>query len=818
MTNRLNGKWLLTCSVALAMHTAMAETVTTPIGALTRNPDTAPEVTFDTLTVQAISIQDHSNLLGNNHASDTIVDKETLKKRATTLGDALSNMPGIHSNQYGGGASAPIIRGQEGKRIKVLQNNADVIDMANMSPDHAIMVDPALAEQVEVVRGASTLLYSSGNAAGLINVIDNKIPTEMPEKAVSGELGRRFNTNNNEDVLSGSVTAGLGKNVAFHLEGLRKSSDDYRTPRVTKTVDGKTQTFDHLPNSRADSQVGSVGLSWIGNKGYLGASATKRRDQYGLPAHNHAYEDCHADVIEQTLLHFSKPYFKLYPFLASENDIDYDNPGLTCHSHSKDSTAAHAHTGKPTIDLSLTRYDIRGELNEPITGIDKLRFNASQADYHHDELEGTVKSNYFDNQAKVARLELSHAPLGKNNQLTGVWGVQYSRSDNSGLSPQKYETYTNPVTKKTRSTPLNPQPILHNNTLANRAIFGLERWQATPNLQLEASGRLEKQQVTMDYNHDALIKEIQKTITPNPKYPSTVKNYNAAVNEALFRLQPHQETAQSYALGTNWEFKPNYQLSINASHQERIPNAQELYAHGMHLATNSFEVGNRNLTKEKSNNIELAIKHQGDKLDYQLATYLYDFDNYIYLLTLNDARNPRSMKSDDDLQVNRYMQSPARFYGLEGNIGYQINPTYHVALYGDYVNGRLVDIPAIPGVAQGFGNERPMIEQPDRYTPRLPPMRLGGKVNAKFSDKLSAELDYYHIFKQDRLSKFEHVTPGHDMVNIGVNYQIQLANMDTTLFVQGNNLLNEKVYAHESFLSNLPQMGRNISLGITTKF
>lgn len=807
MAQRVKGKWLLACSVALAMHTANAETATQQ----TATVEKAPEITFDMLTVQAVTTQDQSNLLGNNNASDTIVNKDTLKKRATTLGDALSNEVGIHSNAYGGGASAPIIRGQEGKRIKVLQNNADVIDMATMSPDHAIMVDPTLAEQVEVVRGATTLLYSSGNSAGLINVIDNKIPTTMPDKAVTGEFGRRFNTNNREDVLSGAVTASIGNNVALHVEGLRKTSDDYHTPTFTKRIDGNPQTFNHLPNSHADSQVGSVGLSWIGDKGYLGASATRRRDQYGLPAHNHAYEDCQADVITQSLLSFKKPYFKLYPFLASDSDIDYDNPGLTCHNHNNSNDAtAHAHTGKPTIDLTLNRYDIRGELNQPISAIDKVRFNASQADYHHDELEGSVTSNYFDNQAKTARLEFSHAPLGKNDAITGVWGVQYSRSENSGLSPQKFDSFTIPGTTTTIVMPRNQQAILHNNATTNRAIFGLERWDATPNLQLEASGRVEKQQVTMDYDRNAI-----KDVVGNSIFIEDI--FNKTVNEAFALLEPHSETAQSYALGANWTFKPDYQLSVNVSHQERIPNAQELYAHGMHLATNSFEVGNRNLTKEKSNNLELAIKHQGDKIDYQFATYVYDFDNYIYLLALNDARNPRSMKSDDDLQVNRYMQSPARFYGVEGNIGYQISPTYHVSLYGDYVNGRLIDIPAIPGVADGKGN-RPMIEQPDRYTPRLPPMRLGGKINAKFNDKLSAELDYSHVFEQDRLSKFEHITAGHDMVNVGVTYQTQLADMDTTFFVQGNNLLNQKVYAHESFLPTLPQMGRNISVGMTTKF
>ncbi|MBV6598097.1 Plug domain-containing protein, partial [Acinetobacter baumannii] len=76
---------------------------------------------------------------------------------------------GIHSNQYGGGASTPIIRGQEGKRIKVLQNNADVWDMSNMSPDNAVTVEPSLAKSIEIIRGASTLLYSSNSAAGVVN-------------------------------------------------------------------------------------------------------------------------------------------------------------------------------------------------------------------------------------------------------------------------------------------------------------------------------------------------------------------------------------------------------------------------------------------------------------------------------------------------------------------------------------------------------------------------------------------------------------------------------------------------------------------------
>lgn len=68
----------------------------------------------------------------------------------------------VHANGFGGGASAPIIRGQEGKRIKILSNGSEVLDMSAMSPDHAVAVDSVLAGQVEIVRGVTPLLYSSG--------------------------------------------------------------------------------------------------------------------------------------------------------------------------------------------------------------------------------------------------------------------------------------------------------------------------------------------------------------------------------------------------------------------------------------------------------------------------------------------------------------------------------------------------------------------------------------------------------------------------------------------------------------------------------
>lgn len=104
--------------------------------------------------------------------ADHVVDQKALSERATTIGDALADELGVYSNQFGTGASRPVIRGQDGPRVKVLQHASETADVSTLSPDHAVTVDPILAKQVEVIRGPSTLLYGAGTVGGLVNVTD----------------------------------------------------------------------------------------------------------------------------------------------------------------------------------------------------------------------------------------------------------------------------------------------------------------------------------------------------------------------------------------------------------------------------------------------------------------------------------------------------------------------------------------------------------------------------------------------------------------------------------------------------------------------
>lgn len=844
----------LSMSVIFAMNAATADDA---------GHDDEVDLGVQTITISS-AVPNQANLLGKRqNISDQTIKAKELKQRPTTLGDALDGELGIHSNQFGGGASAPIIRGQEGKRITILQNNADVIDMAHLSPDHAVMVDTVLANRAEVVRGASTLLYKSGNLAGAVNIIDNKIPTALPQKHTELEAGVRYNTGNNEKLLTGGVTVQMGSNLVWRAEGLHKTSDDYKTPNYTKQdfenwetlnrytkaperlaalekewtalkegvalswrdktyfikdeegylkqkaildkdlAGAKYQHLDRLPESWADSKAGSIGLSWVGSQGYIGIAASERKDKYGLPAHNHLYEGCGVITTHDSLR--DKPYLARYPQLLDEADINYINPRPDCATHAHENFnhshgvhRQHDHATPPYVDLTTRRYDLRTEWDNPLPFVSKVRGNIGYVDYQHDEKEGDIVNTSFINKGKVARLELTHT---LSDRLKALWGVQYIGQDNQGLSPQ---------------TEWRKLPLLTQNNLKNQSLFAMGQYD-TGKVQVELASRIEKQKVSMDYDLDYIEEVTRRRHTRLT--PERLEEVIAYGKEAT---KPHKKTAHSYALGVHWKFLPNYKLSLNIGKQERLPNSQELYTHGMHLATNSFEVGNRHLTKEKANNYELGLAYQGDKLDYKLSGYLYDFDNYIYLHTINEYLGTAKVAHPYHLRINRYDQSPARFYGFKGKIGYQFNDTYYGSIFGDYIDGKLHDLPPIISKYEApsfWSNGVTEYTKPDdRHTPRLPPMRLGANIKANFNEHWSGNVEYVKTFEQTKTSNFESPTKGHHLLNLGVDYQTTLGLGDYSVFFKANNLLNQQVYAHETYLPYIPQMGRNFSLGVNFKY
>ncbi|MGM7374619.1 TonB-dependent receptor, partial [Acinetobacter baumannii] len=112
----------------------------------------------------------------------------------------------------------------------------------------------------------------------------------------------------------------------------------------------------------------------------------------------------------------------------------------------------------------------------------------------------------------------------------------------------------------------------------------------------------------------------------------------------------------------------------------------------------------------------------------------------------------QSLDRYKDFRLVQYTQDKARFYGAEGEIGYQITPMYKISAFGDYVRGKI----------DAEGN-----------APRIPAGRLGTKVDADFGDGFSGSAEYYHVFNQDKIAAYETETEGYNMLNLGVAYSGQ---------------------------------------------
>ncbi|WP_296276989.1 zinc piracy TonB-dependent receptor ZnuD [uncultured Acinetobacter sp.] len=641
--------------------------------------------------------------------ADQTVSREKLQQGGTTLGEALKDELGVYSNTFGAGSSRPVIRGQEGARVKVTQNATETMDVSSLSPDHAVTVDPQLAQKIEVVRGPSTLLYGAGSVGGLVNVIDTKIPTEMPEQGYEGNAGIRYNTGNDEKLAHAGATVALGSNVALRVEGLKRDANDYISPNYSVTEDhgdhAHTTKQRRVDNTFSESENINLGLSWIGERGFAGVSYSHRQDQYGLPGHSHEYESCH---LHGDHLH-----------CGEHDDHEHEN---------EDDHTAHDHESGPWIDMKTERYDFRSELNDPFVGFKKLRAQASYTDYQHDEIEGSDAMTTFKSKGYEGRVELVHNPVA---QWEGVIGIQASQQklditgEEAVLAPNKTQKYS---------------------------LFALEHRQ-WKDFHFELGSRLDHQNIDVD---------------------STQKDFDG--------------NAFSYSGAINWEFAPNYKLSLLGSHQERLPLAQELYADGKHYATNTYELGNDQLDKEKSNNVELGLHYDGDKLSYHVHLYHNWFDNYIYARTLDQYENFRLIK---------YSQDSAKFYGTEAEVAYQLNDVYKASVFGDYVRGKI-------------DNEN---------APRIPAGRLGTRINADFDDHWSGLAEYSHVFNQDKFAAYETETQGYNMVNLGIAYKYPISGkQEAKFYLNANNLLDETVYEHTSFLANIPQMGRNFVLGVDYKF
>ncbi len=361
------------------------------------------------VTGSPIGHPEHESII----AASVLTESDLASRGEASIGELLRQEPGISSTFFGPAASRPIIRGLGGDRISVLDAGIGSIDASSVSDDHAVAVEPATAERIEIVRGAATLYYGSSAAGGVVNVFDGRIPDAEPEGGIDGALRTSIGTVNDSVEAAGGFDVLLGRSgdtsFVLHGEGYYRDADDYNIPGFAESAtlraleEAEDEELDHeeeeeafgtVPNTAMEAKGGAIGGSLIFPDGFIGVSAKISRTLYGVPGHHH----------------------------HEEEGEDHEEEG----EHGEEAV---------NIDLEQERYDLMGEFNKPFLFVDTTKIRMGYADYSHQELEGDEVGTTFNNKGFEGRVEFIEKEFGN---FRGASGLQFKHRNFEAIGDEAF--------------------------------------------------------------------------------------------------------------------------------------------------------------------------------------------------------------------------------------------------------------------------------------------------------------------------------------------------------------------------------------------
>lgn len=287
---------------------------------------------------------------------------DLLLRRQGTVGETLNGLPGVSSTYFGPTASRPIVRGLDGDRIRLLENGGALRDVSGLSFDHAVSLDPIAVDRIEVLRGPGALLYGGNAVGGVVNLIDNRIPT-APLQGVTGRADLGIASGNRERQGAVMVEGGTDR-FGLHVDASGRRFGDTRVPAGLPCAQGDVSAIARrLCNSDGHSAGGAVGGSLFFDQGYIGASVSDFGNEYGSVA---------------------------------EDEV--------------------------RLDQRSRRVALQGELRGLRGLLQSVKAQASHTDYRHTEFDAGVPGTVFRTRGSDLRLEARHARIGP---LEGVVGFQW---------------------------------------------------------------------------------------------------------------------------------------------------------------------------------------------------------------------------------------------------------------------------------------------------------------------------------------------------------------------------------------------------------
>ena len=675
---------------------------------------------------------------------------EIVNDATTSLGDAIDGYLGISMADYGAAVGQPIIRGMSGPRVKILKNGMVNRDVSGLGADHLNDVDLNDIQQIEIVKGPSSLLYANGTIGGIINVVDDCIAAmnfEIPEVKIGYET-QSVNDGSSEFVnLKRNIN---GFNVNFGYKNTEFGNYDIPNGAILHEEEHEEdheeeheeheENLGYVNNSDFAVEATKFGISKVGDWGYVGLSVDSLKSVYGIPFHGDEHGDEHAD----------------------EHGDDHDD------EHGDEHGDEEEHEEERIFSTTDSEsFTIKGSYNINGNFVKKVDYTYRDTDYvlteAHAEEEGHEEHEG----------EEEHAPTNFLNNAT-EYGAIFDMSND--VMTQKFS---------------------FNYVDENTSIFGEEAFMNPANNEVLTLGYF----VGRDFEPFHLdfgmrLDQVDRSGTVTDEDHGDIDSYNI------------DENTNSFAVSIGRDLTDNLDINLGFSSVERMPSVIELFMNGPHLATGRFEVGDPTLSSETSNNIDISFNFDNGEYFGYASFYINDVDNYITLMDEDDDHEMHGDEHHEDedehhededghgsLMHANYIQEDAEFDGYEIEFGRTI----------DLNKGQL---------KLSFGRDVVNAKFSDGHNvPRINPSRNVYSLSYKQEDVVF-KLDLKDVAKQNDFGEGETATNGYQMLDTRLTKTFYLngtSNLKVTLF--GKNLLDEVARNHSSFVKNeVPLPGRNYGI------
>ena len=722
-----------------------------------------------------------ASYLGSSEVGDSgnarILDADALATSATLgLGDALDDFLGVSVTDFGSAVSRPTIRGLTGDRVAVLNNGMRARDVSGLGADHSMDVDLFNAEQIEVIKGPASLLYTKGAIGGVINVVDNTIAASdftasttrigMETQSVnngqveffshqSNVAGLNFNaTYNNAEFENFEVPKGALMHEEHEDDHDEEHGDDHDEEHYEEHGDEHEEgPIAFLSNSDYSKETTRFGVSKVADWGHIGVSYAKNEGLYGIPFHQEAV-GAHGNDDEL------------------DEALGDEHGGHDAHEEERITAA----TESDIINLS-------GSLNVNGSFLRNVDYHFRDTDYTLTEAH-VEEEDVQEGEHDADHDEDEHANEGPTIFINDAqeFGAIFDVSTETFTQKIALEFVSEDVAIMGAEAFMNPTSTdeVTLGYYASRELDGFVFDFGIRNDWVDRSGS-----VSAEEEHDEDEHEEEE-------------HHDEEADQQFFNTE---ESVTSYSLQISRQFNETVSATINLASVERAPSAVELFMNGPHLATGRYEVGNPRLDTEKANSAELLLDYTSDTFFGSFSIFTNDINNYIYLRDETEEEHEEHADDHGGLISANYLQQDAEFVGYE----FEIGGVFSVA------GGDLTLSYGLDSVSADFSD--------NSNVPRINPDR--SIYTAAYSrGSLGASLVLKDIEAQTDIAANEEMTAGYTMLNLNITNVFTLSNdVDLTVSVFGRNVMNEIARNHSSFVKEeVPLPGRSYGLKFYASF